>query len=207
MANVNNKPFITYILDQIINFNITEVVICTGYLAHKIKNFVGSDYKSLSIKYSHEEEPLGTAGAIRNAKRFINNNLCLVLNGDSYIDYNIDLLNEEHFKKESKITIVVKSIKSSERYGAISLNNNNEIIEFVEKGSRLNNTLINTGVYLMNKEVVKTIPKKNPFSLEYEFLPTLIGEKLFAYESKGKFIDIGTPKSFKEAQSFFKDLN
>ena len=87
------------------------------------------------------------------------------------------------------------------------MNKQNEIIKFMEKGSGKGPGLINAGVYMVNTSIIQKISKKSPCSLEYDFFPKMVGRGICGYETKGKFIDIGTPESYSEANLFFMQLS
>jgi D-glycero-alpha-D-manno-heptose 1-phosphate guanylyltransferase len=86
LAEVGGRPFLTYILDQLDQAGMREVVLCTGYLAEVIGKTFGHRYKSLTVKYSNEMQPLGTGGALRQALPQCPSDPVMVLNGDSFID-------------------------------------------------------------------------------------------------------------------------
>ena len=205
MAEINGKSFLHYLLDQIVDAGIGRVIISTGYMSEKIEETIGSSYKSLQIHFSKEEVPLGTGGALKLAGKFVDTKLCLVMNGDSYTKFDVELLLRERKKAEAKIILIVKAVKDCSRYGTIQMDKNNKIIEFIEKGGTTTWGLINAGVYMMNTAVLKNIPEKTPCSLEYDFFPGMTGKGIYGHETKGKFIDIGTPESYAKAEAFFDE--
>ena len=89
MANVAGRPFLTYVLDQIVSAGIKRAVVCTGFLGDSISTVLNDDYQGLQLLYSHETTPLGTAGALRQALSMVQAFPVLVFNGDSYV--NVDL--------------------------------------------------------------------------------------------------------------------
>ena len=204
MAEINGKPFITYLLDQLAEAEIERVIISTGYIAEIIEETVGSSYKEIQINYSREESPLGTGGALKLAGQTVDSKWCLVMNGDSYTKFDPILLLMNHKKSDASITIVIKKIEDCSRYGSIEMNAEHEIVQFREKGSAAGPGLMNAGVYLMEMGILDKIPDKTPCSLEYDFFPTVIGKGIYGYEAEGKFIDIGTPESYAKAEAFFE---
>ena len=203
MAKIKGKPFIAYLLDQLVAAGIGRVIISTGYMADTVEDNIGRSYNNIRIEYSKEEVPLGTAGALKLAGRTVNTEYCLVMNGDSYTEFNDTTLYLAHKQKNANITLVVKALDETDRFGVVCKNENNEIIDFMEKGSNKGAGFINTGVYLMKTSVIHKIPKKTPCSLEYDFFPSMIGKSIYSDETKGDFIDIGTPESFAHAELFF----
>jgi len=206
MAEIKGKPFIAYLLDQLVEANIERVIISTGYMADTVEDNIGRSYNNIRIEYSKEEVPLGTAGALKLAGRTVDTEYCLVMNGDSYTEFDDTTFYLAHKQKNANITLVVKALDETDRFGVVCKNENNEIIDFMEKGSNKGAGFINTGVYLMKTSVIHKIPKKTPYSLEYDFFPSMIGKSIYSYETAGNFIDIGTPKSYAQAEIFFKQL-
>ena len=207
MAEIKGKPFILYLLDQLAEVNIERVIISTGYMGSLIEEAIGFSYKGLQVDYSREDTPLGTAGALKLAEQIVDAEYCLVMNGDSYTEFDAISLFMSGKQKNANITLVVKALDETDRFGVVCKNENNEIIDFMEKGSNKGAGFINTGVYLMKTSVIHKIPKKTPCSLEYDFFPSMIGKSIYSDETKGDFIDIGTPESFAHAERFFKQLS
>ena len=206
LAEIKGKPFIFQLLNQLASLNVKEVIISTGYMADEVEKALGPNYNGLKLQYSKEEKPLGTAGALRLASVRINSPECLIMNGDSFVEFELDALCSFHIKKNAGITMLVKKIDDIKRFGVVELNSNNEIIRFIEKGSLVGKGFINAGVYLMESELINTIPLKMPCSLEYDFFPMKVSKSLFAHEVSGRFIDIGTHESFYEANKFFETI-
>ena len=206
MAEIKGKPFIAYLLDQLVEANIERVIISTGYMGSLIEEAIGFSYKGLQVDYSREDTPLGTAGALKLAEQIVDAEYCLVMNGDSYTEFDAISLFMSGKQKNANITLVVKALDETDRFGVVCKNENNEIIDFMEKASNKGAGFINTGVYLMKTSVIHKIPKKTPCSLEYDFFPSMIGKSIYGYETAGNFIDIGTPKSYAQAEVFFKQL-
>jgi len=204
MAEVNGKPFLYYVLDQLAEVDIKRVVISTGYMADKIEEVIGFSYKGLKVDYSWEESPLGTGGALKLGGQSISTKYCLVMNGDSYTEFDPVSLFMIHKQKNANITILVKAVSNTSRFGTIQMNKQNEIIRFMEKGSSTNIGLINTGIYIMKTSTLQKIPNKTPCSLEYNFFPAMIGKNVYGNETEGNFIDIGTPESYAQAEAFFE---
>ncbi len=203
MAEINGKPFLYYVLDQLAEVDIKRVVISTGYMADKIEEVIGFSYKGLKVDYSWEENPLGTGGALKLAEQTISTQYCLVMNGDSYTEFDPVSLFRSHKQKNASIVLLAKMVPGTSRFGTIQMNEQNEIIRFMEKGETTDSRLINAGVYIMKTSALQKIPEKIPCSLEYDFFPFMIGKNIYGYEAEGKFIDIGTPESYSQAEKFF----
>ncbi len=205
IIKIKNHPFLEYILDRLRETGIKKVIICTGYLGEQVKKEFGNTYHNLSISYSQENTKLDTAGAIRLALPLLKSEDILVTNGDSYLDFDLKKFWQFHLKKKSKASILLTRVTNVERYGQVMLDKNNRITSFQEKNKKIGTGFINSGIYLLKKSVVSKIPKDMAFSFEKELFPTLIGKDFYGFEGKGKFIDIGTPESYQQAEEFFSE--
>jgi len=206
MALVNGRPFLTYILDQINNAGLKDVILCVGYMGKYIESEIGLTYRNLSVRYSYEYEPLGTGGALRNANDHIDSNTILIMNGDSYCQYNLDEYWSFHEQNNAFASILLAFVSDSGRYGHISINDQHHILSFEEKGSFTGPGWINAGIYLINREIISEIPDKRFVSLEKEIFPSVIGKELYGFINDGRFLDIGTPEDFANAGLFLKNL-
>ena len=203
MAEINGKLFLFYLFDQLAEAGIEKIVISTGYMGHLIEKTIGSSYNKLQVDYSPEDIPLGTAGALKLAGQTVDTEQCLVMNGDSYTEFDPRSLLMAHKQKNTNITLLVTAVDDTSRFGTIKMNGENKIVQFIEKGSNSDTRLINAGVYLMNTVVLQEIAEKIPCSLEYDFFPSMIEKGIYGYETGGKFIDIGIPEFFAKAETFF----
>jgi D-glycero-alpha-D-manno-heptose 1-phosphate guanylyltransferase len=201
MAPVNGKPFLEYLLQQLIRSNIRNVILSVGYKWEIIRDYFGDGAKwGLNIQYAVENEPLGTGGAIREASRLVTADAFIVMNGDSYFDIDIVSLIQFHRAMQSTITLALVSMENVSRYGSVELDKNSEIVKFHEK-KRDGHGLINSGIYVINQDVARQIPPGN-VSFEKDVLPFQTGNRMFGAIREGYFIDIGIPedyRSFSEA--------
>ena len=205
LAELNGKPFIFYILDQLLNAGIKKVIISTGYLGEQVEKTIGNRYDSLKVDYSKEHNPLGTAGALKLVQQNTDTEHFLVMNGDSYVEFNIFSLLTYSRKNKANIVILTKKVEDTSRYGTIKLNENSEIVSFLEKRKIAEGGIINAGIYFLERSVFNNIPDKTPCSLEYDFFPQMIGKNIYGFETDGRFVDIGTPESYLEAKKFFQN--
>ncbi len=204
LMDINGKPFITYHLEQLRKAKINRVIVCTGHLSEKISEIIGHSYKDMDIVYSNEQFPLGTGGAIANASNLILSDKCLVMNGDSYINTHLDKFVEWHEKNDFPGSILVTNAKKENRYGNIKVSTTGRIKSFSEKGDVKGKRYISTGHYIFDMNLIRDIPTNRSVSLEHDCFPFWIDDGLGGFYRRAKFIDIGTPESLKEAQSFFK---
>jgi len=202
MAVINGKPFLNYILDQLVEQNFDRVILSVGYKANYIIKYYSNQYKNLKIEYSIEENPLGTGGAIKKSLELIHGDYSFIINSDTYLEFESSLL-EQEFKKNKLPIIVGIEVESTERFGRIILENN-YLIGFTEKGIK-GRGIINGGVYLFPKSILHDYPESTNFSIESDFIQKKYKEISFKVViSKSKFIDIGIPEDYFLAQELLK---
>jgi NDP-sugar pyrophosphorylase family protein len=141
-------------------------------MAEKIERYFGSGKKFAErIRYSRENEPLGTGGALKLAEPLISDPV-LVLNCDSYVDSSFVPMLELFTAKDADVVIVVQAVADVARYGSVTLDRDGRVTQFVEKGAAGGPGLINAGVYLLRKQIVRELPAGTAISLEREVFPT-----------------------------------
>jgi len=206
LAEVLGRPFLTYLFDQLAHAGARETILCTGYMADSVKKEIGNSYRSLSIKHSMEDVPLGTGGALRLALPLIKSDTVMVMNGDSYVNADLRTFLEWFLRKDIVAALLLAKALDTSRYGRVVTSNGGRIETFEEKGGIAGDGWINAGIYLLQKTVVETISPGKTFSLERELFTSLIDKKLYGYRCEGEFIDIGTPESLQKAEKFFCQL-
>jgi NDP-sugar pyrophosphorylase family protein len=208
MLRIHDKPFLEYLIIKLKTLSFRDVILLTGYRGQQIMEYFGKGrHWGVSIRYSNEMQPKGTAGAIKYAENLIDGSEgdFLVLNGDSFLDYDYRKLIEFHKTSKSILTMALTKVKDTGRYGSVTINNRKEIVSFSEKNTHSGSKLINAGVYVMNKSVLTQIPTDKPCSLERDIFPKLIGNRCYGVPVEGYFIDIGTPESYQKATKEFKE--
>lgn len=210
MALVLGKPFLEYQVEQLRKYHIIKIVLCVGYLADQIKSYFKDGSKfGVDIRYAVEEEPLGTAGALRNAGHHLENEAFLVLNGDSYSEIDITRFIQFHRKKGGMGTILLSRVSQGQDYGLMKVDEDDRIIGFLEKPEKISSdSIINAGIYLLEPEVLSYIPEGKQVSLEKKTFPHLLQENvpLFGYLTSDYFIDIGTPQNYAQIQKDMKGI-
>jgi NDP-sugar pyrophosphorylase family protein len=157
----------------------------------------------MQLAYSQEKAPLGTAGALRLALPQLHSNPVLVLNGDSYCKADLGGFLGFFRSRRANATVLLTEVPDTGRFGRVALNEEEQIIQFEEKGSAAGAGWINAGIYLLSQRLLRDIPTSGAVSLEREVFPAWVGRALYGWRGGGRFIDIGTPDSYAEAARFF----
>jgi len=207
MARINNRPFLEYLLDRLIQYGAGHAILSVGYMHEHISTHFGRAYKNLKISYAIEEQPLGTGGGLRLAMEQAKSDNVLVLNGDTLFMIDLYVFNDFHLHQKSLFSIALKQVNDTGRYGAVSINEKGRIAGFSEKQSSGEPGYINAGVYLISKKYFLNFSLPEVFSLEKDFLENeYMNGHIYGYTSSDYFIDIGIPEDYSKAQIEFKKL-
>lgn len=197
MALVEDKPFMEYVVHELVKQGITEIIFAVGYKGSMVEEYFkdGSGFGA-QISYAYEEELLGTAGAIKNAGRFIHENRFFVLNADTFYLFDYSRLVRMASEENMDMALVLREVPDVSRYGEAVLSGN-RLVRFNEKNSVSRQGTINGGIYLMKQELLEEIPV-GKVSLENEMIPKWMreGRILGGIVNDGYFIDIGVPEDY-----------
>lgn len=193
MIEVCDRPIIEWQIRWFKNHEVDEIVICVGYLKERIIDYIGSGNRfGVRVGYAVEEEPLGTGGALKNARSLINSSNdegFFMVNGDILTDLDPNVLKQT---KNSALALV--PLKSP--YGVIELDKNGLVTGFVEK-PQINDKWINAGVYFFTNNVFDFLPDHG--NIETSALPIM---------AKGRNLKgVTSPTSFWRSVDSHKDMD
>lgn len=202
MVEVGGKPFLLFLIESLRDRGILNIILCVGYKHEIVEEFFGDGRKfGVRISYAIERDLLGTAGAIKNAEALLGGvDRFFVLNGDSFLDFDIEKFYDFHIRKKSDFSFVVTDSGEKHRSGNLILDKESRLTKFKEKdeiNADEDPTYINAGIYLVNKSVFTLIPNGDRFSLEYDLVPQMMqnGMNVYGHVVSEDLIDIGTPES------------
>ena len=202
MAAVGAQSFLELLIRQLRSHGIRRLVMCSGYLAEQIVSRFGDGSGwDVSITYSREMQPMGTAGAVKLAKRHLEGVAdFLVMNGDSFLETDFARLFQFHRERNGLASMAVVAVEDAGRYGTVRIDPGGRVIGFTEKTGAGAPGLINAGIYVFNRAIFDHIPE-GPASLEKDVFPNVLDQGVNALEQRGMFIDIGTPEDYARAQA------
>jgi D-glycero-alpha-D-manno-heptose 1-phosphate guanylyltransferase len=203
LAEINSRPFLSYLLDQVAEAGLRHAVLCTGYRADQVQELLGDRWHDLTLTYSQETTPLGTGGALRLALPQLRSDTILALNGDSYCGADLAAFWDFHQHRQAAATLLLTQVPDTQRFGRVQVDEGDRIVHFEEKGDTTGPGWINAGLYLVSQGYLADIPADGPISLEKDIFPQWIDQGLYGYPAEGKFIDIGTPETYRQAADFF----
>lgn len=202
MAQICDKPFVQYLIEQLRVNGVADLVLCVGYGARSIQDYFG-DGQNLGVRITYvvERELLGTAGALRNARQLLDSTF-LLLNGDSFLETDLAAVARFHRCRRMEDpdtlgTLAAVATDDVGSYGALDLDQRDRILHFKEKTSS-GPGWINAGVYVLDPAILDVIPDGVSTSLERETLPSVLltGKHLYACRVPGKMVDIGTAAGY-----------
>ncbi|MBI4481259.1 MAG: NDP-sugar synthase [Acidobacteria bacterium] len=200
---VANIPFLFYQIDLIKRAGITEIILSLSYQPRKIRDIFGDGTRfGMTIRYTVESKPLGTAGAYKKAEHLLDDTT-VVFNGDVLSDLDLSKVLKQHFRRQSVATIVLQGVSNPSMYGLVETARDGRVLRFVEKpkDDEITCNTINAGIYILEPRVLDLAPPEQNFSFERELFPLLLekGEKFNCFISGGYWIDIGTPAKYLQA--------
>src|SRR5213592_3098501 len=203
MVPIVGKPCMEHILELLKLHGFEDVIVTVAFLPQAIRSYFG-DGESLGVRveYSVEESPLGTAGSVRLAAGRLDDTF-LVISGDALCDVDLTGLVEFHREKKASVTIGLKAVENPLEFGIVVTDEEGRVERFLEKPSwgQVFSDTINTGIYVLEPEVLKHVPTDRPFDFSKELFPLLLemGRPLYGYVCDGYWQDIGNLDQYRQA--------
>ena len=200
MAPIAGRPFLQILLEQLHRSGCSRVLLSVGHLHQVIEGYFRSSFRGMGLVYSIEKAALGTGGAIRSTMALIQEDVVLVLNGDTYLETNYAQMVQFHRANQSAMTMAIAYQADIARYGGIVVDRG-RVVGFEEKECS-GPGWINAGAYVLNKNLIWPPDVKERFSFESDFLmPQIAQIEPAAFKVEGLFIDIGIPADYDRAQA------
>ena len=204
MFPLGHEPILEHTIKWLKKYKIKEIVISSSYLSEDIKEYF-KDGKNIGVNITHitSKRPLGTAGQLKRTEKVLKKSF-IALYGDSIFNFSISKALKYHNEKKSFLTMVLNYYETTFKYGFIKLDNRNKIKEWDEKP--IMKGLINTGFYIMNRNVMEYIPKNRKYEMN-SLIYDLIKQKknIYGYTIKNDIIDIGNKDAYSIARRNYMD--
>ena len=204
LAPVENKPFLSYLLEFWIAQGIDRFILSVGYKYEIIQEQFGNHYKTAEIDYAVETVPLGTGGGLLlSLEKLRSSGTFLVLNGDTFFEVNRADMVSYHSACGSGVTLSLVNVPENKRYSGVLLDEQGWVRSLKKRSENSEGSLANGGVYVMEQGLLSEY-KSHPLkkcSLEDDLLPDLLNKnkRIAGFVSEGDFIDIGTPEDYSRA--------
>ncbi len=203
MLPIMNKPMMEHTMMMLKDLGITEFIVLLYFKPEIIQDYFkdGSDL-GINISYVIPDDDYGTAGAVKLAQDYIGDENFIIISGDLVTDFNFKELFEFHEAKKSKLSIGLTSVENPLQFGVVIANEEGMIEKFLEKPSwgEVFSDTINTGIYIIEPEILDFIPEGENFDFAKGLFPALMEKKieLTAYNLQGYWRDVGNPQSYRE---------
>lgn len=202
MALIQEKPFMEYVTRELVRNGVRDIIFAVGYKGSMVEEYFkdGGDF-GFHAAYAYEETLLGTAGAIKNAGKFITEDRFFVLNADTFYQIDYTRLVRQQDEQQLDMALVLRRVPDVSRYGQAVLDEKGILTGFNEKTQEAESGTINGGIYLMKKSLLDEIPE-GKVSLENDRIPCWLseGKRLGGFVNDGYFIDIGIPEAYFQFQ-------
>ena len=203
MVPIMNVPFLARTLERLYDAGIRDVILPAGYMPQAITEYFGDGSRlGMNVTYVIEDEPLGTAGAIKNVEQYINGPF-FVMNGDVLTSLDLQAMIDYHKEKGGLGALHLIKVEDPSAFGCVVHDETGRISQFVEKppkGTEPTNE-VNAGTYLLEPDVLKMIPPGRNVSIERETFPKVLadGHALYAFTTSDYWIDVGRPEHYLNA--------
>ena len=205
MVPICGKPCIEHIVELVHRYGIDDVVVTLAFMPQVIRSYLGDGSAlGVRIEYAVEEQPLGTAGSVRNAREHLDETF-VVISGDALCDFDLSEIIAFHRERGALATLALKSVDNPLEFGVVITDEQGRIERFLEKPSwgQVFSDTINTGVYVIEPELLDRIPEGEPYDFSKQLFPELLAEGAplygFVVPEHRYWKDIGTIEQFREA--------
>jgi NDP-sugar pyrophosphorylase family protein len=198
LAPIGGKPFLEHLLGWLSRQGAHRILLCLGYRAGHVRAFLQEhSFPELDIETIVEPEPLGTGGAVAFALPHLRTDPVLVMNGDTIVDVDLNAFLAAHTTSGTDASVLCVPVEDAARYGRLEIDANRQrVIRFAEKdSSAAGSAWINGGIYLFGGKVFDGIARLTKGSLERDVLEKMPAGSIHAFQTEGRFLDIGTPET------------
>jgi mannose-1-phosphate guanylyltransferase / phosphomannomutase len=203
MVPIVGKPCMEHIIELLAEHGLTEVIVTVAFMPQAIRSYFGEgESLGVSIEYSVEDSPAGTAGSVKLADDKLDETF-LVISGDALCDIDLTRLIATHKEKGAAVTIGLKSVDNPLEFGIVVTDDDGKVERFLEKPSwgQVFSDTINTGIYVCEPEVLRHVPTDRPYDFSKELFPLLLdmGRPIYGHVCDGYWQDIGNLDQYRQA--------
>ena len=200
LIKLMNVPILEMLLRRLSDAGIEDIYLSLGYKAQDIIAFCEHKKFGARLHYCEEEKPLGTAGGVKNCLKECNDSV-LVLSGDNIFTLDVNEAEKYHRASGADATVVGIEVPDPREYGVILKDAQGNILSFQEKPTWENaeSFLINTGIYLLNGNILDMIPEGRAYDFSVDLFPRILQRKLkfMCYHMHGMWGDIGEFEAYR----------
>jgi NDP-sugar pyrophosphorylase family protein len=197
MLKIYGQPFIEYQIERLCKWGITDVVLCIGHLGEQIEGYLGDGRRyGVDIRYSREEELLGTGGAMKKAEPLLDDTF-FTMYGDSYLLLDFGLI-FSYFQARDKLALMTVYRNYDRHDKSNTVVSDGRVVKYNKREKTDDMVYIDYGAHVFRKEALELIPRNCYFPME-DLFPVLISQQqLLAYEVNERFYEIGSHRGIRE---------
>lgn len=205
MVPILNRPIAEHIINLLRRHNIDEIIATLHYLPDAMREYFqdGSQWGVQMTYAVEEEQPLGTAGCVKNIEALLDETF-LVISGDCITDINLTDAIAFHRSRGAKATLILAHVPDPLEFGVVITDESGRISRFLEKPStsEVFSDAVNTGAYILEPEVLEYLPPNTESDFSKDLFPILLekGEPIYGYIAQGYWCDVGHLDAYREAQ-------
>ena len=211
LIKIKKKTIISRNIDWLFKNNIKQIYINLFFKPNLIIKELKKIKLNANLHFSLEKKLLGTAGAVKKIEKKLGKNF-LVVYSDNLLSFDLKKFINFHKKKQSNLSVALYSPSANFFSGLassnIAINKDSKIINFKESRNKNSkkNKYVNTGAYIVNKKVLKKIPKNTFYDFSSDLFPKLINKRFYGYkiEKNGYCLGLDTPETYKKTLKIIK---
>jgi mannose-1-phosphate guanylyltransferase/phosphomannomutase len=205
MVSILNRPIAEHIIHLLRRNGISEIIATLHYLPDALRDYFqdGSEFGVKMIYAVEEDQPLGTAGCVKNVEELLSETF-LVISGDSVTNFELQRAIDFHHSRASKATIVLARVPNPREFGVVITDEQGRIQRFLEKPStsEVFSDTVNTGIYILEPEVLSYLASDQPADFSQDLFPLLLEQQIpiYGYVAEGYWCDVGNLETYRAAQ-------
>jgi len=204
MVPVLNRPFLEHLVGYLKKHNIVDIILAVGKSPEQVQDYFDDGSKfNVRIVYSIEDFPMGTAGAVKNAERFLDDSF-IVFNGDIFTGIDLSAMMRLHRERKAIASLALTPVEDPTIYGVVEADSQGRVKRFTEKPSwdKVTTNMINAGIYTLEPDILSYITPNSFSMFERDVFPPLLekGQVIYSYPSQDYWIDMGTPDKYLRLQ-------
>ena len=216
MVELLQRPVIEFVKEAMVNADLEEIILTTGYKGEQLENLVASWNESgVKSRVNQEMVPMGTAGSVRLLLDELSETF-VVGSGDSVTSLNLDEFIQAHRESGAKVTMALWEVEDPTEFGIVGLSESEGgeingdlsegyIVKFMEKPKKEEafSNVINAGLYIIEPEVLALVPEGEKYDFSKQLFPRVLemGWPMYAKQIDGIWFDVGNPNQLLDAQS------
>ncbi len=207
MIPVIGKPYLEYQLQYLKSYDITNILLCVGYLGEEIENYFGDGQsREMCISYSFENKPLGTGGALKNAENYLEDCFFLIY-GDSFLPINYSSAEKRFVEVDKAVLMVLYDNREDTSVpNNVSIDNRGMVTQYEKESVNGSLHYVDAGVLILKKIILNAVPSDEKISLEQEIIPGFIARhECSGFVTQERFYDIGTPERLEHFETYLKE--